>query len=513
MRRDLTALLDGTFDLLVVGAGIHGACIAWDASLRGLSVALLDRGDFGAATSANSLRIIHGGLRYLSRVDLPRMVESIRERSILLRIAPELVEPLPVLVPTYREMWRGRVAFGAALRINDLVSLRRNRGLRPDRVLPRGQLISREECLRLFPWFPREGLTGGALWYDARVRHPERLTLGFVRSAADQGAVTANYVAVKRLLVRNGSVHGVAATDIESGSEFEVRAHAVVVAAGPWTRDLLAGTLKQSQSQPVPGHALAVNVWVDRPLASIALGVQARSGPPDDPICGGFRYLFATPQNGASLLGTWYTATGNLTAAATRALGVRTLIREFNQACPGLELTLDEVTGYQWGWLPLKNGGEPGRITALRERPRIIDHGAVHQVRHLLSVEGVKYTTARAVARRVVDWVFQDRGGPVPPCRTDETALTGTIEPSLAGGNETITATISHAVHQEMALRLSDIVFRRTSLGTRQLARSRVTDLARLAGGELGWDTLRQEAEVEDVMRQLSAHPAEEPVG
>src|SRR5919106_3897544 len=101
MRRDTSALLGRTFDLLVIGGGIQGACIGWDASLRGLTVALVDRGDFGAATSANSLGIVHGGLRSLARGDLPRMLDSIRERSALLRIAPAFVEPLPVLIPTY----------------------------------------------------------------------------------------------------------------------------------------------------------------------------------------------------------------------------------------------------------------------------------------------------------------------------------------------------------------------------------------------------------------------------
>src|ERR671914_2135905 len=101
MRRDLSRLEGDEYDLLVVGAGIQGACIAWDAALRGLRVALVERDDFGAATSANSLRIVHGGLRYLARGDFRRMGQSIRERSTLLRIAPGLVEPLPVLIPTY----------------------------------------------------------------------------------------------------------------------------------------------------------------------------------------------------------------------------------------------------------------------------------------------------------------------------------------------------------------------------------------------------------------------------
>jgi glycerol-3-phosphate dehydrogenase len=511
MRRDLTALSNRKFDLLVVGAGIYGACIAWDASLRGLSVALVDRGDFGAATSANSLRIIHGGLRYLSRIDLARMLESIRERSILLRIAPDLVEPLPVVVPMYRDFSRGRAAFGAALLLNDLASLGRNQGLRPDRVLPQGHLISRDECLGLFPWFRREGLTGGALWYDARLRHPERLTLSFVRSAAEQGAIPANYVEVNRVLVRDGSVRGAAVTDLDTGSRFEIRADTVVVAAGPWTHGLLAGTLNQGSSWCAPRYALAVNVWVTRSLANIALGVQSRSGPSEDPVCGGFRYLFATPQDGASLLGTWYTAAGDERTA--RGHGTHTLIGEFNQACPGLELSLSEVSGCQWGWLPLKNGEQTGRMPTLSERPRFIDHGTAHQVRHLLSVEGVKYTTARSVARRAVDWVFRDRGQPIPRCRTAEVALANIPEPVPPDRDESMAGAIRVAVQQEMALKLSDIVFRRTNLAARRLARSRVTELARLAGAELGWDAIRQEAEVEEVMRRPSIDPAEEPVG
>src|SRR6476469_10607492 len=146
MRRDPSRLLERTFDLLVVGAGIQGACIAWDACLRGLSVAVIDRGDFGAATSANSLRIVHGGLRYLARGDFPRMLESIGERRALLRIAPGLVEPLPVLIPTYRKpLLERKLALRLALLANDLLSADRNRGLERSRHVPRGRSVSRSE--------------------------------------------------------------------------------------------------------------------------------------------------------------------------------------------------------------------------------------------------------------------------------------------------------------------------------------------------------------------------------
>ncbi|HKH84267.1 MAG TPA: FAD-dependent oxidoreductase, partial [Gemmatimonadales bacterium] len=200
MRRDLPRLGNTTFDLLVVGAGIYGACAAWDASLRGLSVAVVDQDDFGAATSANSLRIVHGGLRYLGRADFSRMMESIRERSTLLRIAPALVQPLKVLVPTYGVGTRGRVAYAAALALNDLASFGRNRHLEPESRIPGGRIVSRSECLGLFPWFKRQGLSGGALWHDAQLQHPERLVLSFLQSASRIGAVPVNYLRVDRLL-------------------------------------------------------------------------------------------------------------------------------------------------------------------------------------------------------------------------------------------------------------------------------------------------------------------------
>jgi len=501
VRRDLPALSDNTFDLLVVGAGIHGACIAWDASLRGLSVALVDRGDFGAATSANSLGIVHGGLRYLSRGDFARMRESIRERSALLRIAPALVEPLPVVIGTYRRPARSRAALGIALLLNELVSARRNRGLEAELQIPRGRLISRATCLELFPWFSPDGLTGGALWYDARMPAPERLTLAFVRSAAERGAVVANYVRMDRLLVREDSAVGISATDLDGGGRFEIRARSVVVAGGPWTASLTRDTLKQG-SRLESGHALAVNVLISRPLSSVAVGVEA-----------GNRFLFAVPRNGKTLLGTWY-ASADSDPRATPEWGQEALVRDFNQACPGLELSAADVVAHQWGRLLLKQQSPEGSLD-LAERPRVTDHGSSGGVRHLLSVEGVKYTTARSVAQGVVDWVFGDLGKPAPRCETATTSLVQ--EPEREGSALSARLdpdVIRRAVSREMAVKLEDIVLRRSRIDTTMLTRAEVTAAARIAAEQLGWDPLRQEAEIESVIgRAGGRHYVEEPVG
>jgi glycerol-3-phosphate dehydrogenase len=505
LRRDLSRLVDTTFDLLVIGAGIHGACIAWDASLRGLSVAIVDQDDFGAATSANSLGIVHGGLRYLARGDLPRMMESIRERSALLRIAPGLVEPLPVLVPTYRGMARNRVAHGIALALNDLVSRGRNRGLDPNRLIPRGRLVSRQECLRLFPGFIDQGLTGGALWYDARLCHPERLTLSFLHSAARRGCMPANYLRVSRLRVHQGKVQGASVTDRVSGRELEIRSRAVVVAAGPWSRELIESSIPVREQPGDRRRALAVNVVLGRRLSEVAIGVQAQSGPAEDPVCGGHRFLFVAPQGATTLLGTWYGIAEPDEARPVREHGVRSLLRELNEACPGIGLSTSDVVRSQWGWLPLKEGRESGRATALAERPRIVDHGSTNGVRQLLSVEGVKYTTARRVAERVVDRVFGSLGRSSPPCQTTEVRLDEQgSETSLHPDGSVTPEQIRHAIREEMALKLSDIVFRRSHLGTvLRPDRATMEAVGRAAGAELGWDATRQEAEVEEVMRRF----------
>jgi glycerol-3-phosphate dehydrogenase len=508
MRRNLPALSRSAFDLLVVGGGIHGACVAWDAALRGLSVALVDQDDFGAATSANSLRIVHGGLRYLARGNLVRMRESSRERSTLLRIAPGLVQPLPVLVPVYGVGLRGRAALAAALTLNDLTSWRRNRGLDPERLIPAGRLVSRHECLSLFSGLADEGLMGGALWYDAQLLHPERLTLSFVHAAADLGGVVANYVRFERLRTFDGAVQGATLTDRLTGTEIDIEARVVLVSAGPWTRELTAKISGEATPlESLPQRALGLNLLIGRRLADVAVGVRARSTRSDDPIGGGRRFLFFAPQGEATMLGTWYTLAGAGGVAGALAKGVRALLREFNTACPRARLSEKEVVRCLWGWLPLKGGNEPGRADALAERPRLVDHGRTGGVRNLLSVEGVKFTTARRLAERAVDRVFTALGRPSPPCRTAEVGLplaqvAGVLERKAMTRDEEIL----DAVRSEMAVKLTDIIFRRTELGAAPGPdRVVVEAAARLAGPLLGWDRTREETEIESVIHQARA--------
>ena len=491
MIRDLAGLASTVHDLVVVGGGIHGACLAWDAALRGLKVALVERDDFGAATSANSLRIVHGGLRYLARGDLRRMRESIRERSALLRIAPTLVEPLPVLVPTTGHATRGRLAMAAALRLNDALSPARNHALDPAHRIPNGRRVSPGECRRLFPGFPGEGANGGALWYDARVTHPERLTLAFLRAATGRGAAVANHCEVERVLEHGGAVEGVTARDRLTGATVEILGRAVVLAAGPWTPVLAGGDPARLPC------AFALNLELAGRLAETAVGIPTQSGPDQDPVIGGGRYVFLNPQARTPLLGTWYCLPDGRSATELAAQGAAALLGEIRAACPSLHLDATDVVGYQWGWLPLRAGREPGRPTALAERPRVMDHGAAGGLRGMFSVEGTKFTTARHVAEQAIDRIVAGLGHPAGPCRTAYERLDETADQTSP-----LEARVHRAIRTEMAVTLPD-VFRRLAPGGRPDDAADLTPVARTAALELGWTEQRKDSEIEAVKRTI----------
>jgi glycerol-3-phosphate dehydrogenase len=500
MRRDLSRLDSDEHDLLVVGSGIQGGCIAWDAALRGLRVALVERDDFGAATSANSLRIIHGGLRYLSRGDFPRMRESIAERSALLRIAPGLVEPLPVLMPTGPPGVPPRLALGAALALTHVLSPRRNRDLLPTRRIAAGRLLSRAECVALLPALETAPVTGGALWYDARMTRPERLTLGFVLSAAAKGAAVANYAEADSFEVAGGAIRSVEVVDRLTGRRHSIRARQVVIAAGPWTEELAT---RAGRQPPVPSaaprQAFGMNLVIGRRLGEAAVGLRSESSSDRDPGGPGGRFLFMVPQERSTLLGTWYEVADGDDPGAALDRGQDFLLGAFNRACPGLRLTPGDVVGRQVGRLPIKAGGERGPAFALAERPRLYGR-ELPGPSNLLTVEAVKYTTARAVAEGVVDAVLASLGMEPQACRTAETLLVGG-EPS-AGLPAPLEQRIRRAVREEMAATLSDVVFRRTELGDPPGPDEEGVRLAaRVAGDALGWDDRRRSEEEALVLR------------
>src|SRR3954453_188835 len=193
MKRDLNRLADERFDLLVIGGGITGICIARDAALRGLSVSLIEKKDFAHATSAHNTRRIHGGLRYLANLEFGLVRESLRERRIWQRIAPDHVRPLPFLLPLYNGDWRARATLAAGLHLYDALSFGRRLENRSQRLPPHRWLSSRS-AIELEPSLEGNNFRGAFEYHDVQMPSPERLSLACLEDAVAHGAAVANYV-------------------------------------------------------------------------------------------------------------------------------------------------------------------------------------------------------------------------------------------------------------------------------------------------------------------------------
>jgi glycerol-3-phosphate dehydrogenase len=424
MQRDLDRLATEEFDLLIIGAGILGASIARDAALRGLSVALIDRGDFGSGTSANCLKIVHGGLRYLAHLDLRRMRQSIRERSTWLRVAPHLVSPLPVIVPTFGYGMQARWLLRAALAMNDLLSADRNKGITGDRHLPNGRALSRAECLASVPELERPGLTGGVMFYDAQMYSADRLVFEVVLGAARAGANVANHVAFESGERTRHALVGARVRDVLGGTTFTIRAGCVVNAAGPAVApvaDALAGRGKAGARQR---FSLAMNFVVPHLGHTVAFSLPGGRPEPNAVLRRGNRQLFFTPWRHQTAVGTaHYPLDAEPRTNMDLEPWIAAFLEEINGAWSAAPLQRDQLRVVHHGFLP-EAAGSRGAGVSLLKHHRIIDH-AVEGTPNAISAVSVKYTTARRVAEETVDLVCAKLGRGRLACTTATTALPG----------------------------------------------------------------------------------------
>jgi glycerol-3-phosphate dehydrogenase len=520
MYRDLARLATEEFDVIVAGGGVYGLTAAWELASRGLKVAILERGDFAGATSFNSLKTLHGGIRSLQRGALADMREFVRERRAFAVMAPHLVRPLPFIVPTYRHPVCNRVLMTAFLALYDRLAADRNLGVDALLMLPASRTVGRADCLRLNPAIDPAGVTGGAIWHDYQLRAPERFIVALLESTVRAGAAAANYAAVQSLLIRNGVVRGVRAQDALSGATFDVCGRAVVNAAGPWAWELLDKSGVKPQSLRAPRFSLAMNIVVDRPPLTCAVGGLARG-----------RFLFMVPWGQRSIIGTSHDDYSGQAGATVEAAPDRLegLVADVRQALPGAAVDPGDIRLVHRGLLPAIY---PRGTAALLKRSLVHDHGR-SGIQGLVTVIGVRYTTARATARETAARVCQILGRPVAPATAVQPLAGGQI-PNLTAYEQAETARsglpadlvrrligaygtgytaitrlmaehpdlatplspacavtgaeIAHAVRQEMALHLGDALLRRTAAGTAghpgQEAAARA---ATIMAGQLSW--------------------------
>jgi glycerol-3-phosphate dehydrogenase len=530
MIRDVDRLSSDTFDVLVVGGGVYGLAVAYDAAQRGLSVALIERDDFGSGASFNHHRTIHGGLRYLQHFAVGRARESVRERRTIARIAPHTVRPLSFAVPLYRSLVRGKLAMHAGFLLDRFVSAGRNRGVPPSHRLPAGRVVSRGTAIQRYPGLRRQRLTGAAVFYDYVTLEPDRLTFAFAIAAVEHGATIANHVDALEPIVESRRVVGVRARDVLDGRQFDIAARVTVNATGSQV-DRLLKPLGINSGIPM---FKVMNLVTSRDAGEEALAGRSLLG----------RNLFLVPWRERALFGTWESQTTcDPCDAKVDEREVASFVTELNQAFPSLDLTLKDVTLVHRGVVPAAVGG--GKVS-LEGRDLVRDH-AGQGIDGLVSVVGTKYTTARAVAERVTDLLLAKSGRAPAACRTASIALPGgTLRdvglaiadarrehdaglPSdtiphliaaygsryrdvldiadrpewrkrIAKDSPVIGAELVWAVRKEMAITLADAVIRRTPVGALGYPGDEALErAATIVGTELKWSDARRRQEIESV--------------
>jgi glycerol-3-phosphate dehydrogenase len=498
------------FDLVVIGAGINGAGIARDAAMRGLKVLLVDKGDIGGGTSAGSTRLIHGGLRYLEHFEFGLVRESLRERETLLRIAPHLVRPLPIVIPIYRDGARGWATIRAGMIAYDLLSWGKS--------LPRHRMLSARETLHAMPRLKAEGLVGSAVYYDAQVEFAERLVLENVLAAVEHGATVLTYTRVASFVIEHGLVVGVR---LEGDKADQFRARVVINAAGPWVDRLLDETRTKNERLigGTKGSHVVVAPFAGAPESAVYLEAVSDRRP-----------FFIIPWNGNYLIGTTDVRfEGDPDEVRAEDWEIEYLLSETNRAFPGAELSRDRVLYTYAGVRPLPfttNHNERGitRRHFLREHP---------QFKNLVSVVGGKLTTYRNLAEECVDLVLRKLSRGFTRSQTACVPLPGAsdlnpisldplypsqrfsriygsrskelIELASRLKSDAFTAEVVFAFEKEFAKTLADCFLRRTMIGLNaDLGLGELEAAASVGQRFLGWTEDRARREVEGYRKEIS---------
>jgi glycerol-3-phosphate dehydrogenase len=513
----VNGLGSGPWDLLVIGGGVVGAGIARDAAMRGLRVALVERGDLGAGTSSRSSRLVHGGLRYLEHGEFGLVFEALHERATLRRIAPHLVHPLAFVFPVHRgdrvPLWK----LIAGLWLYDLLAGTRN--VRAHRVLGKRSLLRAEPMLR------ERGLVGGARYWDCQV-DDARLTLATARSALMHGAAVATYAEVEALEHQGERVVGAHLVDRLDGARATVHASVVINATGPWSDAMRR--LEDPSAEPILRLTRGAHVLVPRSRLGHTDAVTLTSA-----VDG--RVMFVLPWGDWSYVGTTDTDhDGTPDDVHATAEDVTYLLRSANAAFPHAHLVPEDVVATWAAVRPLvRNDAALSTAAVSRE------HSILRGAGGMLTIVGGKLTTYRRMAAELVDRAVDELhrldGRPRPPraptdreplpggaaadltplhARALEIGLTAATADHLVArfGDETqaivnlvaedrqlavpihprhpaIAAEVIHTVRRELVRTLDDVLVRRLHLRyeTSDGGVAAAAPTARLMGELLGW--------------------------
>jgi glycerol-3-phosphate dehydrogenase len=545
MKRNVGDLSGQQFDVLVIGGGAAGAATAREAALRGFTTGLIERDDFGAGTSAHCFKVVHGGIRYLQHGDVRRLRASCRERAVFLRIAPHLVSAIPFAVPTYGQRRHSKWLVGTGMLLYDALSAGCNaQVIDPARRVARTRFLSRSEVLARFPSIEPRGLTGAAVFDDGQMYNPPRLVLAFAAAAHELGAKVANYIEAERLLIEGSRVVGVTAFDRSAGARLDIRSRVTINATGPWAEGLLA-SINSKPATPAGTYSRDAYFLVKRKIdPQMALAIESRTRDVDAVLARGGRHLFLVPWRDCTLVGVWHTVVERDPDTVSLSLAeIRRFIDELNQTCPGLALRESEVRIAGFGLVPFGEATQQ-QPTGLSfgKQSRLIDHRKQGNLQGIISLISVRYTVARADAVAAIDLAGEQLMGrsgmqdsttrPLPGGDLDdfnrflaeiESRSSGWLPRAAAaslvrnyGSRAThilalaerdprlracvpdtgVTyAEVAYTSREEMVERMTDVVFRRTELGTSgHPGEQALRELEEFLAHERSWtDTRRRE--------------------
>jgi len=463
--RELAALAAGeAVDVLVVGGGIVGAWAALDAATRGLSVALVERGDLAQGTSRWSSKLAHGGLRYLAHGDVGVAWESARERAILMDVsAPHLIRALPMLIPLGAQVSRATgTKLEVGLRLGD--ALRAAAGT-SRRRLPPARRVSVEEARRLAPGLSDRQLRGALLHWDAQIEDDARLVVAVARTAAAYGARILTYVEARALRADGATVADVLGAAPGGGADahdasFDIRARNVINATGVWAGELSGGAVRLRPSKG--SHLLVLADAVGEPRAAVNAPLPGESS----------RFVFAVPRTDGLVMIGITDAPFEGPIPDEPAVGADE--EEFLLSAIGRVLvrtpTREDVAGRFAGLRPLL--AADGATADLSRRHAVVEHDGT------VIVVGGKLTTARRMAQDALDHVAARPGAAAGRCITHRIRLAGADRPQAD-----LAAQLRFAVEHELALTVGDLLDRRTRLGLVPERRAAALDAAHAALG------------------------------
>ncbi|MBI3785612.1 MAG: glycerol-3-phosphate dehydrogenase/oxidase [Deltaproteobacteria bacterium] len=392
------------WDMIIIGGGATGAGVAVDAAARGYEVVLLEQSDFGKGTSSRSTKLVHGGVRYLERGDVPLVMEALRERGIMRRNAPHLVSDLAFVVPVYA-WWEGPF-YGAGLRMYNILAGKYGFG--------KSRNLSKEKTLAALPTIRREGLRGGVIYYDGQF-DDMRFLISLLQTAAEQGATLLNYVQVTDLKRgREGVVDGVVAREVESGETLQLQGRVVINATGAFVDAIR--TMAEPKALPMIAPSQGIHLVFDKSFLPGNRAIMV-------PHTSDGRVMFAIPWNGHTLIGT------TDTPISTPTLDPVPLEREIDFILQTASLYLHkapsrrDVLSMFAGIRPLVKVGN-GRDTAALSR----DHTIRVDESGLLTITGGKWTTYRNMAEDCVNHAAMLGGLDEKSCVTKELNIHGYLQ-------------------------------------------------------------------------------------